>query len=332
MKLLLKLTIVFILLFTANVFAEKNNKANEKQLDVSLQIDALTENDVMLPKHMIEKLDLLISLSKKNDWLENLLKANTLKAELLVFLEQLPQAKEILNTYHAIAKANHFNKLDIRLQLVALSLSNSEGYTLDVEKQISSLETSVANWPDKREAGSIYNVIGHSLYVHGKFERSLANLQKAYKIFASLNDSTNLGDTLNSIANLYRELGDLNKAINYLQKAVVIKRELNDSLSVSIILYNLGDAYSKNDQYELALAALSESLQLSVSIDDKLGIAWAKQSLADLGLKQNKPQDALTLYLETATAFESTGDDRRLFHTYLGIIDCYLLLNKLPKA
>jgi diguanylate cyclase (GGDEF)-like protein len=312
--------------------AQAKTNVDADKLNVSLQIDMLKENDEMLPKDMIEELDVLISLSQKNNWLENTLKSKTLKAELLIFLEKLPEARKIIQTHHPIVKLHNFKTLDMRMQLIALSLSNVNGLTPEIEKKIMELEQSAEAWSDKAEAGSIFNAIGHSLYVHGKLDRALINLQKAYNIFVDLNDSANLSDTLNSIANLYQEIGDLDKAINYLQRAVDTKRRLNDSLSISIILYNLGDAYIKNSQNELAIEALTESLQISLTIEDEVGIAWTKQSLADLRLKQNKPEQALVFYLDTEESFSRTGDNRKLMHTFLGTFDCHILLKNFSEA
>lgn len=322
--------IALLFVYANTIFVNASESYTEQA--VSLRIDALTEDSETLPNDMITELDQLIAISDEKNWVENQLKAQTLKAELFIFLEKIQPAADIVRKYHPTAKKNNFQKIDVRLQMVKLSISNTKGYSDDVEKQISALLDSAKNWEGQREAGSIYIAVGQSQYVHGQLRKSLSNLQKAYNIFNDLNDETNLSYVLNSLANLYTELNDVDSAITYLKQAVNISRKHNDILSVSIILHNLGNSYIKKKQFDLAYEVLSESLQISIDIDDQIGIIWAKQSIAEVYLKQNNSKSALVLFKETSRVFEETGDERKLFQALLGLFDASYQLNAYDDA
>jgi len=290
------------------------------------------EDDVTPPRESISMLNEILASEETSLTTQNILEANVLKAELLIYLEEIELAGQIAQQYLPGAIKNNVEKLIVRLKLVELAVLDKGGYSEITEHKISALLEHAEKFNDSIAQGDIYIAVGHSRYLSGNLDKALIMFQKSYDIYAKHNDDSKLSLALNSLANLYSDLNDLDTAIQYLIEAVDIKRSLNDEMSVSIMLYNLGMSYLTNNDFQSALAALSESLQISASLEDSIGILWTKQAIADIRLKQNKPNEAITFYLETEKHFAETGDKRMHYQAVKGLFDSYILLGDSSKA
>ncbi|NMP33230.1 GGDEF domain-containing protein [Thalassotalea sp. M1531] len=324
--------VIYAILIFICCFLSANAQDISTKEKMSAHIDILTEDNVMLPKDMIAELDQLIIVSKQNNWLENEIKAQTLKAEWLAFLEKLPTASTIVDKYLPIAQQQKFTRLTVRLQLVRLSIYDSKGFNESVELHISQLLDSAKQWGTNLEAGSIYSAVGHSYLMHGLLDKSLIYLKKAYEIFVTHNDQANLSYALNSMANLYADLEDYETSIKYLHESLEINKAMKDKLSSSIIAHNLGTTYTKISNFEQAKSYLDESLKLALAIEDDIGVVWAKHALAELYVKRKLPREALALFQQVVVTFEETGENRELFNSRIGMFDCYVLINELDNA
>ncbi|MFD2165895.1 diguanylate cyclase [Thalassotalea euphylliae] len=303
---------------------------NAEEADVRL--DELTEDDSMPPHDALQALEQLINDARANNWQRIEIKASVTKAEILAYLERLPEATAIIERYLPVAEQLQYNKLVIRFKLVKLSISDSVGFTEEISQLISQLMEEADTWQDKDEAGYIYLSIGQSQYAHGFLEDSLKNLKKAYDIYIESNDQSNLSDTLNSLANLYSDFGDNQTAISYLQEALIIKKKVQDIFSSSVIAYNLGKIYAKDKQLELAEASINESLSLAKQINDEIGVYWAKMGLADIYRADGRYSEAIALFSETAAVFKQTGANSELFNAVSGLFDCYYALKQYQLA
>ncbi len=323
-----RLFFTFFLFLSFTAFAD--NQPTEQQ--VSDRLDELYDDSVTLPKDMLSELDIIISHSHQQQWTKNYATAQTLKAELLTFLEQLPQAMGIVEELLPICQAHDYSRLVSRLKLVKLGILDSQGFTPEVETLIKELLATAEQADEPRDAGSIYSTVGHSYYTHRMMDLSIVYLQKAYDIYLPLNDRSNLSFVLNSLANLYAELEDYETSVAYLDQAIAINRELGDVLSVSIMLYNKGKTNTLANNLDDALAALEESLEIAIKIEDELGQIWAKQAIADVYLKQNKAQQALALFKKSAPVFQENGDTREYLHALQGMFDSYFLLEEYDQC
>ena len=322
------LFIALILFISFSALAKKNITSQ----DVADRIVQLTENDEILPIDMLDEINQIIDLSEKNNWKNNLVSSNTLKAEVFSNLEQLSSAQKIVEIYLPIAIEQKLKKLEIRLRMVELTIYDAKGYSSDVENKINHLLIIADTWPNKSEAGSIYLSLGHSYFVHGKLNKALVVLKKAYTIFNEFEDYANLSNLLVTLGNLYSDLGDTDTATKYLIEALTLSRKLKDRLNSSIIAYSLGRNYIESEQLMLADKFLTESLDLSQQIGDEIGEVWAKQAIADLNLLQNKPELALSIYTATEKTFQAIGNQRERYHAIQGKFDSYIQLEQFNLA
>jgi len=70
---------------------------------------------------------------------QNILEANVLKAELLIYLEEIELAGQIAQQYLPGAIKNNVEKLIVRLKLVELAVLDKGGYSEITEHKISAL-------------------------------------------------------------------------------------------------------------------------------------------------------------------------------------------------
>ena len=319
-----------IFLFILSGACSANDVMSQQQ--VAERINQLTEDTVGLPKDIIAELDQLTALSRKKQWHENAVHAQTLKAEFLVMLEQLPKATNVVNDTLPLAIENNFTRLISRLKLVKLGVLDSSAYTPEVEALIQELLTEAKHWNDDLEAASIYTSIGQSYYMHKMLDQSIIYLKKAYDIYQPLDDKANMSYVLNSLANLYSELGDFQKSIDYFEQSIAINKSLDDMLSVSIIYYNQGKTYTLAKQFDDAIKSLEASLNIATEIEDEIGIVWARQAIADVYIERGNPQEALVLYKKTAPVFQENGNPREYFHAVQGMFDAHFMLGEYDQC
>lgn len=330
MILLLRLTLISLVLYSG--FAGANTAPPITKSQVTERLEATRSDEQSLPNDILKELNLLIDISKQNQWHDNLLEAQTQKAEQYLSLEQFPLAKAIVEKYLATAKANSLERIYYRLLMVELGVESVAGYSPDLEQKINNLAAIADKWPEQNEAASIHLNVGHAYYTNGKLQKALLHTQKAYNIFNQTGESSYLSLALNSLANLYTDLNDLDTAVSYLHQAIEIKRELNDITSMSVMYYNLGRSYIDHQKFDLAFNALEESKKLAIQIDDEVGITWANQAIGDIHILRNEPEKAIPIFEQAAPVFKEINDNLTYFESLHGLFEAYMQLDDIENA
>ncbi|NKF49022.1 diguanylate cyclase [Shewanella sp. WXL01] len=305
---------------------------NVTQLTMLQRIEYLAQDQALAPNDIITETEQLIRLAQHNQWLKNEVMAATVQVEMLAYMERVEEANTQINHYLPITESQHFQELNIRMQLAQQRISDSVGYSEEVEQQKQLLLEIAPTLSNRHLAGKIYLSVAERQYAHNQLDQSLKNMQQAYNIFFELDDQVNLSDVLNSLANLYNYLGDDLAAIDYFKQALAIKKQLKDEFSSAVIAYNLGITYSHLNKLELAEQALAESFSLSRSIDDEIGVLLAKAGLGSVARLQGDYEQAIKLYSETREAFLGTGVNRDIYSATLGLFDSHFAAGNIAQA
>lgn len=307
-------------------------QTNTDELIVAKRIAFLVSDNSIAPPDVITELDSIIERAKDQQWTDNLLNALALKAELLVLLEKLSAAEQLINEYSPLAISHNAEFVKLRFELTQLSITDAKGFTEDVIKEQKRLLNKAHSIENQHYAASIYLAVGQSQYINDNLSGALNSFKQAYDINLTLGDESNLSEVMNALANLYIDLNDSPAAIKYFNEAIAIKEAVNDKFSVSILLYNLGKAYIAIDQHKDAKNALEQALAISESLDDYMGVLWARFTLADIYLDEDKAEVALEYYTNAATNFEQSGDRRMQFQALIGMAKAQIKLNDVIAA
>jgi diguanylate cyclase (GGDEF)-like protein len=320
----------FMFFSVLNSHSVQASDAAEKVMAERLEV--LRQDNSIPPLQLLGELEELITVSSEKRWQENQLTAVALKVEILLMLEQLVDAERLITEYLPLSKASELEFITLRFELSLLTVADAKGFNEDIVKEQNRLleEASVIDNP--WYSAAVYLSVGQSQYVNSNFEGALQSLRKAYDIYKAVNETQELSDVMNALANVYIDLNDSEGAIRFYKEAIEIKASENDQFSISILKYNLGKAYLAIDDTQKAKRAFEESKAISVSIEDSIGILWAKYSLAEIYLNENKPKLALDYFKAAAQSFEQSGDRVTFFHTLIGQVNALIKLDQLDLA
>lgn len=116
------------------------------------------------------------------------------------------------------------------------------------------------------------------------------------------------GQSLNSLATVYRNLNRYEQALEYYHRALVIVREIKEKDREGSVLYNLGSTYTRLAQDEKAQSFLEQALAIWHEIGNKHSEALALNSLGVLHWRLKKHETARAYYERALAIRRETGN------------------------
>lgn len=199
------------------------------------------------------------------------------------------------------------------------------------------------------------------LQMLGRYDEAEGSYQEAVGVFTELAETSELANTLNSLASMDAVLERYDSAVTRFERCVELFDEVGDVLAKAIALNNLGYLADAQGQPELAakryeaslvdferiqftrgIAAIKnnlvvlygalgrldeaealgeESLALKVEMEDRLGIVISLKNLGDLCLMRQQPARALERYLPAIQLALETEAVPRLLQVLPGCAD-----------
>lgn len=155
----------------------------------------------------------------------------------------------------------------------------------------------------KKGVGEGFNYLGIILRNQNKFTEAQSNFEKSLLIRTELKDTLGIGAVLNNLGTLKKEIGDYDKSIAYLIEAVKIYEAFNRPDKLAISYNNIANTYDHAELYNQAIDYNERSINILVELKDTLALADAKYNLAskffwigDYKAANANLQDALRLF------------------------------------
>jgi predicted ATPase len=150
-----------------------------------------------------------------------------------------------------------------------------------------------------------YWVAGILRYFAGHYEMSLAMLEQSARIFANVNNITNLARAKAYIGLVKLNLGDTTG--NDLAEAIEFGQKSNDILTVLLASSFMSEVYMARGEYEKATIFLDETENKANEFQIMLGIAVVSQQKANLYYQRNLFLPAIDYFIKSIDQFTESG-------------------------
>jgi len=214
-------------------------------------------------------------------------------------------------------------KAHLFVSLTAISISvsiigeNKASISPSLSKEIASIpyqkkdqSSRYSNNLDYLEAEKLYE-LAVNLTELQNYQQAITILQKALKIYISIDNKQGERNTLTKLGNIYQTLKNNIEALSFHKRALQLSREINDPSGILRSLISLGSTHEKLGDYKLAIEYFNEALQLS----NKIGTDTEKASLfSNLGqvlTSIGQYEDAIKLHQQAIIIRRQLKEQRR---------------------
>ncbi|MEN6317194.1 MAG: CHAT domain-containing protein [Syntrophaceae bacterium] len=142
----------------------------------------------------------------------------------------------------------------------------------------------------------------------GYYKKSLQNLEKALSLAKELNDGRQTSAALGSLGNVYLGIGSTDLAFTHLNQGLMLARESGYSDIAAPILNNLGNLYESQNKHNEALGAYRESAHLAEKAGNLSLASLATVNSAMTSLRSGKYVDARAILEKTADQLRANED------------------------
>ena len=142
------------------------------------------------------------------------------------------------------------------------------------------------------------HALGITHFRAGRFEDAAQALAEAYAAAEAAGDRQRAAEILNDMGVTRRELAEWVQAEAALDKAYLILVELGNVKGKAQVIGNLGSVYEGQERYEEAVDAYKQSATMFEQVGDSDSAMYAWQALSRLRLKQGQWLPAIAAYEE----------------------------------
>lgn len=168
-------------------------------------------------------------------------------------------------------------------------------------------------------AGLMEVKLGHFSQAENFLEEALA-LQRRTRA-----SSSDLGETLQKLAEVYQLQGNFDDALPLVQEAIQLGQE-------AAAFKTLGSIYAGKGDYVRALESFERAEVIHLGEGDQIGVWVVRTSKAKIYYSQGRIEEALVLYEGAVQAFRSLGDVEQLPAALVGTGAIYRLQGRLEDA
>ena len=214
-------------------------------------------------------------------------------------------------------------KAHLFVSLIAISIpvsiigENKASISPSLSKEIASIpyqkkdqSNRYSNNLDYLEAEKLYE-LAVNLTEQQNYQQAITILQKALKIYISIDNKQGERNTLTKLGNIYQTLKNNIEALSFHKRALQLSREINEPSGILRSLISLGSTHEKLGDYKLVIEYFNEELQLS----NKIGTDTEKASLfSNLGqvlTSIGQYEDAIKLHQQAIIIRRQLKEQRR---------------------
>lgn len=241
----------------------------------------------------IDLCDSIILFHKQTDFIGYYLKALNAKAKAKAALNQLDEAKNILNdAIQTSKKHKDIYALSSSYYLMGSIYGDRGNYTTANLYHHLSLQLK-ENLNDLVGSAACYAFIGLNNAHLADYSGGISMLQKSITIREKINDKRGLANSYLCLYNIYFEMGEKDKALQSEFKSLAICEDLNDLQCVSGRLTHIGELFQEKKEYAKAMQYHFRALEISKKINIRNRIALVHQNISKVYLFTNKYSAAM---------------------------------------
>ncbi|MDQ1089749.1 adenylate/guanylate cyclase domain-containing protein [Siphonobacter sp. SORGH_AS_1065] len=279
------LLVVFIILFTENLFAQHPTPTNQPN-----QVQA-----------------------------ESLVKMGEQKMNVGSYAAAIPYFEKSLHLYESLRLPDEAGN---SLKQIALAYYYQGNYTKALEFFQKS-RYSYQKAKNKVGESKILNNIGAVYYYLGNKLKALELYKQAIEVQKEVGDRKIFAATTQNIGGIYVSIKDYKNGMAYFQQALKLQLELKDSASLSQTLNGIGEIYSRQYNYLEAFRYLNQSLAIANKLDNKVKQLEVLHSLGELFNHQKKYAQALYYYQSSLAISQKINNLQYLSNSKIALGDVF---------
>lgn len=211
-------------------------------------------------------------------------------------------------------------------------LTSEPTYSLLLNKRYFALAN---EYGSDKEKGTGNFQLGVAYEMLGDFEKALAHLQEARRIFQRTGDKLNLGFVFNEIGLVYSEQSGeemLRKSMEYQRKFLQVARELENNKEIAGAMSNIAWLFASLKEYDSALKYNEEALRLRLIVKDKRSIGISYGNLGYLHTQTGEFRKAEEYYRKTMKIYNEIGYTWGIYEVYYDLAWLNIKQDKLDEA
>lgn len=177
-----------------------------------------------------------------------------------------------------------------------------------------------------------YNNLGNVYSQTGKSELSLRNYLLSLSIAKKRKDSLSMAKINKNIGAMYSEQKDFKSALAYYATAMDIIGKNGDKSVKADCLNNIGVVYEQQEKYTEALKIYTEALSIYKSVKDTPRIAITLNNLAIVSKYMGKYKEAIDYYRDALSISEKNNDQFMVAATQNNLGNVYILTGEYQKS
>ena len=227
------------------------------------------------------------------------------------------------------------NPADKKQQLTACLIltKNLNFKNFDETQLYANIGIDIANeYKDYINTGILTRRKGLAHYFEGQYDTASFYYFKAIEILEKNNGKTELAETYNVTARLFRKLRKLPAAIEYYDKAMKIFTAENNTEGIATIYNESGVVYEYMGDYNEAINRYTLSLNMQRQRKDSLGMSYALNFIGGVYVLKNNFANAEKYNLEALHIRQRLNDSLPVALGYSDLGTVYLAWRKYDKA
>jgi diguanylate cyclase (GGDEF)-like protein len=151
---------------------------------------------------------------------------------------------------------------------------------------------------------------GENRHYQGRYDEAMADLARAFSLYAALNDDSGRRYALNAMANLYSDpnVGEFDRAIEYYRQLLAIEQQKNAEGAIATTLFNIASAYEEKGDGAAALREFRRALELDREIGEREDVAECELAIGRVLVAQRKAEEALPMIDRALAYFTEKGN------------------------
>jgi len=181
-------------------------------------------------------------------------------------------------------------------------------------------------------ATNLFNTGAVYYRTYNQYDKALARMQEAEKIFRQLGDEKSLAIVLFNLGKVYNAMGRYDKSLPLFNESLRINRQLKNQQGTAVTLNLIGNAYAGLGQYDKPLPYYQEALGILRKLDNQIELATTLRYIGDAYCDLMERDKALTYYNQALDILKRVNSRFDLAIMYGNLGALYKELDQFDKA
>lgn len=190
----------------------------------------------------------------------------------------------------------------------SLSISEKQERIRAIENLLADYESMPIDQRNNMALARLHTRLASIFEGIGSYDASLAQAEKAFKIFQQLGDQEGMANSLNQIGMIHQRQGKYESALEKYEQSLRISEELGSKEGAAISIHQIGTIHQERDEYESALEKYEQSLKIEEELQNKEGVAYSLHQIGMIHQQQGEYESALEKYEQSLKMARDIGN------------------------